>query len=81
MMIEQPLAKEDLEGAAMLQRSLHTPVCLDEGIETAEDARRAIDLGACRIVNIKLQRVGGFLEALRIMKICREGGIPLWLGT
>ncbi|MGH9438291.1 MAG: enolase C-terminal domain-like protein, partial [Terriglobia bacterium] len=81
MMIEQPLAKEDLEGAAMLQRRLHTPVCLDEGIETAEDARRAIDLGACRIVNIKLQRVGGFLEALRIMKICREGGIPLWLGT
>ncbi|MGH9449858.1 MAG: o-succinylbenzoate synthase [Terriglobia bacterium] len=81
MMIEQPLAKDDMDGAALLQRRLHTPVCLDESVETAADARRAIGLGACRIVNIKLQRVGGFLEALRIMKICTEAGISLWLGT
>lgn len=81
MMIEQPLAKADFEGAALLQQRLKTPICLDESIETAADARRAVDSGACKIVNIKLQRMGGFLEALRAMKICYEGGVALWLGT
>lgn len=81
MMFEQPLPKEDLEGAALLQKQVRTPVCLDEGIETADDARRAVALGSCRIVNIKLQRVGGFLEALRICRICEEHGIGLWVGT
>ncbi len=81
MMFEQPLAKDDLEGAAQLQRRVRTPVCLDEGIETVADAGRAIELGACKIVNIKLQRVGGFLEALRIMQTCARHQIALWMGT
>lgn len=81
MMFEQPLAKDDLEGSARLQRLVKTPVCLDESIETAADARRAIELGSCRIVNLKLQRVGGFQEALRICQVCQEHGIPLWMGT
>jgi O-succinylbenzoate synthase len=80
-MFEQPLAKEDLEGAAMLQERVKTPICLDEGIETEADARRAIELGSCRIVNIKLQRVGGYLEALRICRVSEEAAIPLWMGT
>lgn len=81
LMFEQPLAKGDLEGAAALQKQVRTPVCLDESIETAEDARRASQLGSCRIVNIKLQRVGGFLEALRIAEICKGQGLRLWVGT
>lgn len=81
MMFEQPLAKSDLEGAALLQRRVCTPVCLDEGVETVADARRAIDLGGCKIVNIKVQRVGGFLAALRIMEVCARHQIALWIGT
>jgi o-succinylbenzoate synthase len=81
MMFEQPFAKTDLETAAELQRSVQTPICLDESIETAADARRAIELGACRIVNIKLQRVGGYLEALRIAEVCAKHGLKLWMGT
>lgn len=81
LMFEQPLAREDLEGAALLQRQVRTPLCLDESIETVEQARQAIAAGACRIINIKLQRVGGFLEALRIMEVARSHGIALWLGT
>lgn len=81
LMFEQPFAKEDLEGLAELQRSLRTPVCLDESIETAADAERFIAAKACSIVNIKLQRVGGYLPALRIMEVCSRLGIPLWMGT
>jgi O-succinylbenzoate synthase len=81
MMFEQPLAKDDLEGAAMLQRRVRTPVCLDESIETAELAEQAIRMGSCRIVNMKLQRVGGLTEALRIVEVCRSAGVPLWMGT
>ena len=81
MMFEQPLAKDDLEGSAELQRLVRTPVCLDEGVESLEDARRAIGLKSCRIVNIKLQRVGGYSEALRIVNECAAHGIPVWMGT
>jgi o-succinylbenzoate synthase len=81
MMFEQPLAKDDLEGARLLQSQVKTPVCLDESVESAEEARRAIHAGACKIINIKIQRVGGFLEALRIMSTARSEGIALWLGT
>lgn len=81
LMFEQPLSRADLEGAAMLQRLVRTPVCLDESIESVDDARRAISSGACKVINIKLQRVGGFLEALRIMEASRREGIALWLGT
>lgn len=81
MMFEQPFGKDDLEGSAELQSQVQTPVCLDESIETAEDAERAAKLGACRIVNIKLQRVGGYLEALRIADCCVRNEIALWMGT
>lgn len=81
MMFEQPFAKDDFAGSAELQQQVRTPVCLDESIETAEDARRAIEMRACRIINIKLQRVGGYLEALRIIQVCAEHNVPVWMGT
>jgi o-succinylbenzoate synthase len=81
MMFEQPFAKSDVEGSAELQRTVRTPVCFDESVETADDARRAAALDACRIVNIKLQRIGGYLEALRIVECCMQNDIALWLGT
>lgn len=81
MMYEQPLAKADLEASAALSRECRTPICLDEGISSAEDARQAIALKACGVVNIKLQRVGGFTEALRVVEICAAAGVPVWMGT
>jgi O-succinylbenzoate synthase len=81
LMFEQPFAKDDLDGLAELQRTVRTPMCLDESIETAVDAERFIAAKACSIVNIKLQRVGGYLPALRIMEVCERLGIPLWMGT
>ena len=80
MMIEQPLAYDDREDHAKLQRQLQTPVCLDESVRSAEDARKAIELGACRIVNVKLGRVGGHAEAARVEAVCREAGVPVWCG-
>ncbi|HEY6991033.1 MAG TPA: o-succinylbenzoate synthase [Bryobacteraceae bacterium] len=81
LMFEQPFARDDLDGLAELQRNVRTPVCLDESIETAEDAERFIVANACTIVNIKLQRVGGYLPALRIMEVCERLGTPIWMGT
>ena len=81
MMFEQPFAREDISTSAKLQRQVHTPVCFDEGIESAEDVGRAADAGAMKIVNIKLQRVGGFLEAWRIIEACEMTQIPFWMGT
>ena len=81
LMFEQPFAKDNLDGLAELQHNVRTPVCLDESIETAEDAERFIAAKACAIVNIKLQRVGGYLPALRIMEVCSRLRIPLWMGT
>jgi O-succinylbenzoate synthase len=80
MMIEQPLAFDDMLDHAELQKQIKTPVCLDESIRSAEDARKAIALGACRIVNVKLGRVGGHAEARRVEKVCREHGVPVWCG-
>jgi O-succinylbenzoate synthase len=80
MMIEQPLAHDDMLDHAKLQRQLKTPVCLDESIHSAEDARKAIELKACRIINVKLGRVGGHAEALRVERVGREGNIPVWCG-
>jgi O-succinylbenzoate synthase len=80
MMIEQPLGQEDLVEHAQLQKQLKTPVCLDESIRSVADARHALDLGACRVVNLKLGRVGGSGEARRIERLCRERGVPLWCG-
>jgi O-succinylbenzoate synthase len=80
MMIEQPLAHDDMFDHAELQKQIETPVCLDESVRTFEDAKHAIELGACRIVNVKLGRVGGHSQAKRVERVCREGGIPVWCG-
>jgi o-succinylbenzoate synthase len=80
MMIEQPLAWDDIVDHATLQRQIETSVCLDESIHSAEDARRALDLGACRVVNIKVGRVGGFAEAIAIHDLCRARRVPVWCG-
>jgi O-succinylbenzoate synthase len=78
--IEQPLHYEDLLAHADLARTLKTPICLDESIRSADDARAAIALGACRVINVKIGRVGGHGEALRIHEIATKAGVPLWCG-
>ncbi|HLX51919.1 MAG TPA: o-succinylbenzoate synthase [Streptosporangiaceae bacterium] len=80
LLIEQPLAEDDLRGHAELARLLSTPVCLDESVISARAAADAIALGACRIVNIKPGRVGGYLEARRIHDVCAAHGVPVWCG-
>ncbi|HEX8651953.1 MAG TPA: o-succinylbenzoate synthase [Pyrinomonadaceae bacterium] len=80
MMIEQPLAHDDILDHALLQRALRTSICLDESIHSDRDARQAIDAGSCRIINVKLGRVGGHTEAQRVEETCRENGIPVWCG-
>jgi o-succinylbenzoate synthase len=80
MMIEQPLQWNDIGDHAILQRELKTPICLDESIGGPEDARLALQLHACRIINIKVGRVGGFLMAKRVEEACRQAGVPVWCG-
>lgn len=80
-MIEQPLAAGDLEGMARLQSAISTPICIDESAHSLAQTARAIEIGACRIVNIKIQRVGGFGPALAIHEHCRERGVACWVGT
>ena len=80
MMLEQPLAHNDIFDHATLQRQITTPVCLDESIRSAEDAAHAICLESCKIINVKLGRVGGHAEAKRIEKITRDNEIPIWCG-
>jgi O-succinylbenzoate synthase len=80
MMIEQPLAHDDIFDHAKLQRQIQTPICLDESIHSATDARHAIDLRSCRIINVKLGRVGGHAEAKRIEQVTRESNLPIWCG-
>ena len=80
MMIEQPLHDEDMIDHAELQRGIRTPICLDESIHSADDARKAIQIGACRIINIKLGRVGGHQAAKAVHEVCRDSGIPVWCG-
>lgn len=80
MMIEQPLAHDDITDHARLQARLQTPICLDECIRTARHAEQAIEMRACGILNIKLGRVGGFREAKRIHDIAQRSGIPVWCG-
>jgi len=79
-MIEQPLAHDDLVDHAQLQKSIHTPLCLDESIVSLYKARQAIELDACRWINIKLGRVGGLTNALAIHSLCEKAGIPCWVG-
>lgn len=80
MMIEQPLAHDDIIDHATLQKELQTPICLDESIHTLEDARKAIELGSCKIINIKIGRVGGLTESKRIHDLCEANQIPVWCG-
>jgi len=80
MMIEQPLGWDDIYSHAKLQRQLETPICLDECIHDVEHARTAIETGACRIINIKLGRVGGHTAARRMHDLCEEKSIPVWCG-
>jgi O-succinylbenzoate synthase len=81
MMIEQPLPKDDLEGHAQLQALLRTPVCLDESAKDVETVRKAIKMKSCKIVNIKIQRVGGLQKARQMHDLCMEVGVPVWGGT
>jgi o-succinylbenzoate synthase len=80
MMVEQPLAHDDIIDHATLQRKLQTPVCLDECIRSAHHAQQAIEMGACKIINIKLGRVGGFAEAKRVHDVCQKANVPVWCG-
>jgi len=80
MMLEQPLAHDDIFDHAKLQREMKTPICLDESIHSVADASHAIELGSCRIINVKLGRVGGHAEAKRIESVARENNLPIWCG-
>jgi O-succinylbenzoate synthase len=79
-LIEQPLDEEDMLGHVELATLVRTPICLDESITSARAAAHAITLGACRVVNIKPGRVGGYLEARRIHDVCLAHGVPVWCG-
>ena len=80
MMIEQPLASDDIIDHAKLQKELSTPICLDESIHSLEDAKKAVELGSTKIINIKIGRVGGLTEAVKIHDYCQENNIPVWCG-
>ena len=80
LLVEQPLASDDLLGHAALARRMATPLCLDESIVSVDSARTALHLGACSVVNLKPGRVGGYLEAVRIHDLCGEAGAGLWCG-
>lgn len=80
LLIEQPLSNEDIIDHAQLQQRMQTPVCLDESILSADDARKALSIGACRVINIKPGRVGGVRESVRIHDLCRAQGVAVWMG-
>jgi o-succinylbenzoate synthase len=80
MMIEQPLGWDDLYSHVELQKKLQTPICLDECIHTLEHAQAAVSLGACKIINIKMGRVGGYTVAKQIHDLCMANGVPVWCG-
>ena len=80
MMIEQPLGWDDLYGHIRLQEQLATPICLDECIHSEEQAKAAVELGACRIINMKVGRVGGYTVAKRIHDLCQRHSVPVWCG-
>lgn len=80
MMYEQPLAHDDIVDHAKLQAAVATPICLDESVHTPDDARNALELGACRIINIKVGRVGGLTSAKAIHDLMRAQGLPVWCG-
>ena len=80
LMIEQPLAEDDLWDHRQLQAKFKTPICLDESIVTQRHARQALEMEACRVVNIKAGRVGGLSQAIAIHDLCHDQGVPVWCG-
>ncbi len=80
LLIEQPLHHEDIVDHAKLQAQLRTPICLDESIHSPEHARWALDIGACKVINIKVGRVGGMTAARQIHDLCAQRGVPVWCG-
>ncbi|MFB6203482.1 MAG: o-succinylbenzoate synthase [Candidatus Nanohaloarchaea archaeon] len=80
-MVEQPLGSRDLYRHSKLAERIETPICLDESIRSAEDARKAAEMGAAEIINLKPQRVGGLIESREINRVARENGIDLWIGS
>jgi O-succinylbenzoate synthase len=80
LMIEQPLWNDDIHYHSRLQKELRTSICLDESIENVRDASFAVESGACRIINIKVGRVGGFTEAKKVHDVCQANNIPVWCG-
>jgi O-succinylbenzoate synthase len=80
LLIEQPLNEDDIWDHRILQKEFHTPICLDESIVSPRHARYALEMGACKIINIKAGRVGGLSQAVAIHDLCRERGIPVWCG-
>jgi o-succinylbenzoate synthase len=80
LLIEQPLDEDDIVDHAVLQSQLRTPICLDESIVTPGDARKAIQLGSCRVINIKPSRLGGLTAAVATHNVCAQAGIPVWCG-
>ena len=80
LMIEQPLAYDDIIDHSVLQKSISTPICLDESIHSLESAKKAVELGSCKIINIKIGRVGGLSEAKKIHDLCYQNDIPVWCG-
>lgn len=80
MMLEQPLPHDDIIDHAKLQREIETPICLDEPIKSPEDARKAIELGSGKIINLKNGRVGGHAQSKLVEQVCRENNIPVWCG-
>lgn len=80
MMIEQPLAYNDIYFHSLLQKEIKTPICLDESINDLNDAMTAIELKSCQVINIKQGRVGGMVNAKAIHDLCYEKGIPVWSG-
>ena len=80
LLVEQPLAADDLRHHSLLAKRMRTPICLDESITSAKTAADAIALGACSIINIKAGRVGGYLEAKLVHDMCQVHGVPVWCG-
>ena len=79
-MVEQPFAPYDLWDHAKLQRKMTTPLCLDESVLSLDTARAALEMGSCRVINIKVGRIGGVVETRRIHDHCESRGVPVWCG-
>jgi O-succinylbenzoate synthase len=80
LLIEQPLYEDDIWDHRKLQQEMRTPICLDESVITPRHARYALEMEACKIINIKAGRVGGLSQAVAIHDLCRERGVPVWCG-